>query len=82
MPPCELPVRKLNSLGMRTAPANLDNRGDPREDSREAKNIAALWLQVSLCVPFDSARRALAALPISWLSAGNYSGFRRPGAKA
>src|SRR2546423_3509488 len=36
------------------------------EDSREAKNIAATWLQVSLCVrDFDSARRALAALPIA-----------------
>jgi len=36
------------------------------EDSREAENIAQLWLQVSLCDrDFDGARRALAALPIA-----------------
>jgi len=36
------------------------------EDSREAKNIAALWLRGSLCKrDFDSARRALAALPVA-----------------
>jgi TolB-like protein/Tfp pilus assembly protein PilF len=36
------------------------------EDSREAENIAQLWLQVSLCErDFDGARRALAALPIA-----------------
>jgi len=36
------------------------------EDSREAKNIAQLWLEVSLCErDFDGARRALAALPIA-----------------
>jgi TolB-like protein/class 3 adenylate cyclase/Tfp pilus assembly protein PilF len=36
------------------------------EDSREAENIAELWLKVSLCErDFDSARRALAALPIA-----------------
>jgi tetratricopeptide (TPR) repeat protein len=36
------------------------------EDSREAKNIAALWLRGSLCKrDFDTARRALAALPIA-----------------
>jgi len=34
------------------------------EDSREAKNIAQLWLEVSLCErDFDGASRALAALP-------------------
>jgi TolB-like protein/class 3 adenylate cyclase/Flp pilus assembly protein TadD len=42
------------------------------EDSREAKNIAQLWLEVSLCErDFDGARRALAALPI----AGCYDDF-------
>jgi len=36
------------------------------EDSREAENIAQLWLEVSLCErDFDGARRALAALPIA-----------------
>src|SRR5437868_6765134 len=36
------------------------------EDSREAENIAQLWLQVSLCDrDFEGARRALAALPIA-----------------
>ncbi|OLB01599.1 MAG: hypothetical protein DMF36_07335 [Verrucomicrobia bacterium] len=36
------------------------------EDSREAQNIAELWLKVSLCErDFDGARRALAALPIA-----------------
>jgi len=36
------------------------------EDSREAKNIAQLWLEVSLCErDFDGARRALAAMPIA-----------------
>jgi TolB-like protein/Flp pilus assembly protein TadD len=36
------------------------------EDSRETKNIAEQWLQVSLCVrDFDSARHALAGLPIA-----------------
>ena len=36
------------------------------EDSREAENIAQLWLEVSLCDrDFDGARRALAALPIA-----------------
>jgi TolB-like protein/class 3 adenylate cyclase/Tfp pilus assembly protein PilF len=36
------------------------------EDSREAKNIAAPWLRGSLCArDFDSARRALAALPVA-----------------
>ena len=36
------------------------------EDSREAQNIAELWLRVSLCErDFDGARRALAALPIA-----------------
>src|SRR5436853_7196480 len=35
------------------------------KDSREAKNIAELWLEVSLCDrDFDGAVRALAALPI------------------
>jgi TolB-like protein/class 3 adenylate cyclase/Tfp pilus assembly protein PilF len=35
------------------------------EDSREGQNIAQLWLRVSLCErDFDSASRALAALPI------------------
>ena len=35
------------------------------KDSREAKNIAEFWLQVSLCDrDFDGAVRALAALPI------------------
>jgi TolB-like protein/class 3 adenylate cyclase len=42
------------------------------EDSREAKNIAQLWLEVSLCErDSDGARRALAALPI----AGCYDDF-------
>jgi serine/threonine-protein kinase len=42
------------------------------EDSREGKNIAQLWLEVALCErDFDSARRALAALPI----AGCYDDF-------
>jgi len=42
------------------------------EDSREAENIAQLWLEVSLCErDFDGARRALAALPI----AGCYDDF-------
>src|SRR5207237_10664537 len=42
------------------------------EDSREGKNIAQLWLEVSLCErDFDGARRALAALPI----AGCYDDF-------
>jgi tetratricopeptide (TPR) repeat protein len=52
-------------------------RADPRpllatiaaiiaEDSREAKNIAQPWLEVSLCErDFDGARRALAAMPIA-----------------
>ncbi len=36
------------------------------EDSREAKNIAALWLRGLLCKrDFDSALRALAALPVA-----------------
>ena len=36
------------------------------EDSREAQNIAELWLKASLCErDFDGARRALAALPIA-----------------
>jgi len=36
------------------------------EDSREAKNVAQLWLRGSLCRrDFDSALRALAALPIA-----------------
>ncbi len=36
------------------------------EDSRQAENIAQLWLEVSLCErDFDGARRALAALPIA-----------------
>jgi TolB-like protein/Flp pilus assembly protein TadD len=36
------------------------------EDSREAQNIAQLWLEVSLCErDFDGALRALAALPIA-----------------
>src|SRR6266536_197036 len=36
------------------------------EDSREAKNVAQLWLEVSLCErDFDGASRALAALPIA-----------------
>ena len=36
------------------------------EDSREAKNIAQLWLKVSLCErDFDGATRALAAMPIA-----------------
>jgi TolB-like protein/class 3 adenylate cyclase/Tfp pilus assembly protein PilF len=36
------------------------------EDSREAQNVAELWLKVSLCEhDFDGARRALAALPIA-----------------
>ncbi|PYJ40549.1 MAG: hypothetical protein DME86_11755, partial [Verrucomicrobia bacterium] len=36
------------------------------EDSREAENIAQLWLEVSLCQrDFDDAGRALAALPIA-----------------
>jgi TolB-like protein/class 3 adenylate cyclase/Tfp pilus assembly protein PilF len=36
------------------------------EDSREGQNIAQLWLRVSLCErDFDSASRALAALPIA-----------------
>ena len=36
------------------------------EDSREAQNIAELWLKVSLSErDFDGARRALAALPIA-----------------
>ena len=36
------------------------------EDSRQAQNIAELWLKVSLCErDFDGARRALAALPIA-----------------
>jgi len=35
------------------------------EDSREAENVAELWLDASLCErDFDGARRALAALPI------------------
>jgi serine/threonine protein kinase/Tfp pilus assembly protein PilF len=35
------------------------------EDSREAQNVAQLWLRLSLCErDFDSASRALAALPI------------------
>jgi TolB-like protein/class 3 adenylate cyclase/Tfp pilus assembly protein PilF len=39
------------------------------EDSREAKNIAQLWLEVSLCErDFDGASRALAALPIAGCS--------------
>jgi len=42
------------------------------EDSREAKNIAQLWLEVSLCErDFDGASRAIAALPI----AGCYDDF-------
>ena len=42
------------------------------EDSREAQNIAELWLKVSLCErDFDGASRALAALPI----AGCYDDF-------
>ena len=42
------------------------------EDSREAKNIAQLWLDVSLCErDFDGASRAIAALPI----AGCYDDF-------
>jgi serine/threonine-protein kinase len=42
------------------------------EDSREGKNIAQLWLEVTLCErDFDGARRALAALPI----AGCYDDF-------
>jgi TolB-like protein len=42
------------------------------EDSREAKNIAQLWLEVALCErDFDGARHALAALPI----AGCYDDF-------
>ncbi|PYL43304.1 MAG: hypothetical protein DMF42_04430 [Verrucomicrobia bacterium] len=36
------------------------------EDSREAQNIAELWLKVSLCQrDFDGATRALAAMPIA-----------------
>jgi len=36
------------------------------EDSRQAQNIAELWLKVSLCErDFDGARRALAAMPIA-----------------
>jgi TolB-like protein/class 3 adenylate cyclase/Tfp pilus assembly protein PilF len=36
------------------------------EDSREAQNIAELWLKVSLCErDFDGATRALAAMPIA-----------------
>ena len=39
------------------------------EDPREAKNIAQLWLEVSLCErDFDGASRALAALPIDGCS--------------
>ena len=36
------------------------------EDSREAQNIAELWLKISLCQrDFDGATRALAAMPIA-----------------
>jgi tetratricopeptide (TPR) repeat protein len=36
------------------------------EDSREAKNVAQLWLEVSLCErDFEGATRALAAMPMA-----------------
>jgi serine/threonine-protein kinase len=59
------------------AEVELDWHADPRlllstvetilaEDSREGKNVAQLWLRGSLCRrDFDSALRALAALPIA-----------------
>jgi len=50
-------------------PLSSTIRAITAEDSREAKNIAQLWLEVSLCErDFDGATRALAAMP----SAGCY----------
>jgi len=49
-----------------TRPLISTIRANVAEDSREAENIAQLWLEVSLCErDFDGARRALAALPIA-----------------
>ena len=65
------------TLGASRAEVELDWHADARpllstieailnKDSREAKNIAELWLRGSLCKrDFDSALRALAALPIA-----------------
>jgi tetratricopeptide (TPR) repeat protein len=66
---------KDTALRAVSAETELDWHADPRplietiraiiaEDSREAKNVAPLWLRGALCErDFDSARRALAALP-------------------
>src|SRR5439155_26178984 len=49
-----------------TRPLTSTIRAIIAEDSRQAENIAQLWLEVSLCErDFDGARRALAALPIA-----------------
>jgi TolB-like protein/class 3 adenylate cyclase/Tfp pilus assembly protein PilF len=68
---------KDSSMRAYRASIELEWHADPRplsstiraiiaEDSREGQNIAQLWLRVSLCErDFDSASRALAALPIA-----------------
>jgi TolB-like protein/Tfp pilus assembly protein PilF len=68
---------KTSSTRAYRASIELEWHADPRplsstiraiiaEDSREGENIAQLWLRVSLCErDFDSASRALAALPIA-----------------
>jgi TolB-like protein/class 3 adenylate cyclase/Tfp pilus assembly protein PilF len=68
---------KDSSMRAYRASIELDWHADPQplsstiramiaEDSREAKNIAQLWLKVSLCErDFDGATRALAAMPIA-----------------
>ena len=63
----ELPVRDRASTGMPIHdPLSSTIRAILAEDSREAKNIAELWLRGSLCErDFDGASRALAALPIA-----------------
>ena len=65
------------ALRVSRAEIELDWHADPRplistiraiiaEDSREAENIAYLWLRASLCErDFDSAPHALAAMPIA-----------------
>jgi TolB-like protein/class 3 adenylate cyclase/Flp pilus assembly protein TadD len=47
-------------------PSSSTIRAIIAEDSREAKNVAQLWLEVSLCErDFEGAARALAAMPMA-----------------
>ena len=69
--------RKHSNIRGYRAEIELHWHADPRplsstiraiiaEDSREAKNVAQLWLEVSLCErDFEGATRALAAMPMA-----------------